>query len=209
LGGLTKRVISLDPDFEAAYSFAGKALTVKQATIDTAMSILALGRERFPYSWEIAGLQGFNAYMYLQDFGLAAEAYADAARNPDSPPVFGQFATKLAAEAQKPEVGLMLINHMLNTLDDERLIEFYEERRSLLVLEQSLIDLQERVERFKTIEGRVPADLGELMRAGLIQSIPSQDPLGGRYYIDDAGRAATTSEDKRLRLSEEAKETLQ
>ena len=103
----------------------------------------------------------------------------------------------------------MLVNHMLETLEDETLIAFYEQRRSLLILEQSLIDLQTRIDRFESIEGRLPQDINELLQRGLIQSIPEKDPLGGRYFINEAGKASTTSESLRLRLSDKARETLQ
>jgi len=209
LSQLSKLVISLDPDFEAAYSFIGKALSVHKSNVPTAMSILAQGRERFPDSWELASLEGFNAYMYQQDFNLAAKSYADAARNPDAPPVFGQFATKLAAEARNPKVGLMLVNHMLETLEDETLIAFYQERQALLILEQSLIDLQGLINRFETQESKRPTHLEDLVTVGLVRQLPDSDPLGGQYFINDQGRAATTSESKRLRLPEKAKDTLQ
>ena len=165
--------------------------------------------KRFPNSWELASLEGFNAYMYQQDFSRAAESYAHAARQHNAPPVFGQFATKLAAEARNPRVGLMLVNHMLETLEDENLIAFYKERQSLLILEQSLIDLQNLIDKFQAQESKLPKTLEDLVTVGLVQRLPEADPLGGQYFINDQGRAATTSESKRLRLSEEAKETLQ
>ena len=56
--------------------------------------------------------------------------------------------------------------------------------------------------------GKKPQTMEDLVGVGLLKSLPSQDPLGGKYFINDEGDVMTTSDADRLRLEERVKNEL-
>ena len=207
--GLLELVLALDPKFSAGYFFAGSVLNTSGDHLEDAMRILQTGRTQRPDNWRIPYILGFNYYMYYQDFVKAAQYFAEAARHPDAPSVLGNLAVKLAAESQSPEIGIAMIDTILGDIQDETLREVYIERRNLLMLEQELLSFQRIIDQYTQSFGRPPSTLNELVQTGMLRQLPQSDPVGGTYFISETGRATTTSEDKRLRLSREAKEKLQ
>jgi len=207
--GLLELVLALDPKFSAGYFFAGSVLNTSGDHLEDAMRILKTGRAERPDNWRIAYMLGFNYYMYYQDFLKAAEFFAEAARHPEAPSVLGKFAAKLAAESQSPEIGIAMIDTLLSDIQDENLREVYMTRRALLMLEQELLSFQRIIDQYTQEFGQAPQNLNALVQTGMLRQLPQADPVGGTYYISETGQAATTSEDKRLRLSREAKEKLQ
>jgi len=207
--GFLELVLALDPKFSAGYFFAGSVLNTSGDNLEDAMRILKKGRTQRPDNWRIAYILGFNYYMYYQDFEKSAELFAEAAQHPEAPPILGKLAVKLAAESQKPEIGIAMIDTILGDIQDETLREIYIERRNQLMLEQELIWFQRTIDNYTQTRGKNPTNLQDLVDSGLLPQLPQNDPLGGNYYISEDGQAATTSDDQRLRLSEEAKEKMQ
>jgi hypothetical protein len=200
LAALMQRVLGLDPYFAAAYHFAGTALTLKGMDPGPSIELLEQGLKARPDDWQIPFLLGFNAYYFRGDLLTGARALAVAAKNPKAPPIAGVLATRLAAEAQAPEIGLTLIESILPTIKDDKLRAEYESRRQLLELETHLKYLNQAAVRYELANGRTPARLEDLLAPGLLTSLPSE-PLGGHYYVDAEGRVRTTNDSKRLRLS--------
>ncbi len=207
--GLLELVLALDPKFSAGYFFAGSVLNTSGDHLEDAMRLLKQGLVERPDNWRINYILGFNYYMYYRDFEKAAKLFAEAARHSEAPPVLGKLAVKLAAESQSPEIGIAMIDTILDDIQDESLREVYIERRKLLMLEQELISFQRIIDQYTKNFGKPPTTLQDLVQTGLLRQLPQNDPVGGTYFISDTGQAATTSEDKRLRLSVQAKEKLQ
>jgi hypothetical protein len=204
LPALLDRVLALDPYFRAAYIFAGSAFAVKPFDPRVAVRHLERGVEYRPDEWRIPFLLGFTAYYSLGDYATAARAMARAASYPEAPDYLGPLATRLAAEAGQPQMGLQLIDALLEEVEDETLRARYEDARRRLLIDLHLAWLREAVHRFEAKEGRRPASIDQLVASGIMRAIPDE-PLGGRYYLDDAGNPATTMEAERLRLPAEAK----
>ncbi len=199
LEALTRRVLALDPYFVTAYFFAGTALTVKELDPSTSIELLKTGMQYRPDNWKVPFLLGFNLYYFAHDYAAAAEALTAAAKLDGCPPIAGPLATRLAAEAGTPEVGLKLVNWMLANTNDETLRKTYEERQHLLQLEVELRWLGRAVILFQEQQGHSPKTLEELVQQGQLTHLP-KDPLGGSYGIDAQGHVTTTSEAKRLRV---------
>lgn len=201
---LTRRVLSLDPYFATAYFFAGTALTIKDLDPRPSIELLEQGLRYRPDDWRIAYLLGFNAYYFMHDVVRGAEALAAAARHPEAPPITGALSSRLAAEGGVPEIGIELIDSLLDSITDPEIREGYMERRRLLELELVLERLNDAAGRFTVAKGRPPRALGDLLAAGLLAEVPVE-PLGGAFYVDEEGRVCTSNEERRLRLPESAK----
>lgn len=199
---LMQRVLTLDPYFGGAYYFAGTALTLQGMKLAPVMTLLRQGMQYRPDLWFIPYLLGFNAFYFLGDYPTAAQAMAQAAAFPDAPPETGPLATRLAAEAGLPEVGIKFIDRILPSISDAKLRATYEERRRLLQLEVDIAWLNQAVQRFREKTGRTPTSLTELVHHGDLQYVPT-DPMGGTYSLDHAGHVQTTT--TRLHLVPEGK----
>jgi tetratricopeptide (TPR) repeat protein len=197
-----RRTLHLDPYFASAYFFAGTALTVKELDSGPSIELLQQGLRYRPDDWRIAFLLGFNAFYFAHDYVLGARALALAARHPEAPPSAGPLATRLAAESGAPEIGIDLIDSILDGLTDVTLRDEYLERRRLLVLERDLRTLNGASVEYRDRYGRPPRALEELVQAGLVTTVPDE-PLGGRYFLA-AGRVETTNEARRLRVPAKA-----
>lgn len=196
---LLRRTVMLDPNFEAAYYLAGTALTLQGMDVSLANALLEHGLEHRPDVWKIPYYLGFNLYYFAHDYARAAELLARAAKHPEAPAVAGQLATRLAAHAGRPEVGLAYVDSMLEGLTDEKLRQEYLERRKLLLLEIELANLGEAARRYREQHGGPPRTIDELVGPGLLREVPI-DPFGDPYYLDAEGTVRTRSEDRRLRL---------
>lgn len=204
LGPLLTAVVGLDPDFLAAYIFAGSSLTLAHMDHALAMRLLAQGVAQRPEIWRLPFLLGFNAYYLVGDDGLAAQALSQAARLPEAPEYVGALATRLAAHAGTPEVGLDLVAYMLATTQDPQLQAMYLERQQLLRLEVDLRALQGATAAFQRTHGRPPTHLDQLVEVGLLAAIP-EDPLGGAFGLTHDGIVTTRHEQARLRLNADAR----
>ncbi|MEL6761082.1 MAG: hypothetical protein AAFP04_11845 [Myxococcota bacterium] len=206
---LLTRANRLDPYFRSIYRLAGTALTLNGMEVELSNRLLRRGVKYRPDVWEIPFYLGFNTYYFEHDFEKAAEILARAAKLPGAPEHTGGVATRLAAEAGRPEIGLQLVEEILAQMpedENDELRKQYVERRNTLALEVQLGWLNEAASRFRAERGTAATSLDDLLSAGLLTEIP-QEPLGGTYRIED-GVVVSSNDDRRLRLPEVAKKQL-
>ncbi len=202
---LLRRVLTLDPYFATGYVFAGTALTTNEMDPTPAVELLRQGMIYRPDYWRIPFLFGFNSYYFFGDYRTASEALAVAAKLDGAPEYTGLLATRLAAEAGEPQIGIQLIEALLEDTGDPNLVAELLERRDLLILEVQLDQLDDALADYQRHAGEQATDFLQLVEAGLLEALPT-DPLGGAYFIGPDGRSATPNEDQRLRLSPLVKE---
>ncbi len=205
-----RRVVALDPYFSHAYFMAGTALTLEGMDLTASLELLEVGMryrgnldDDIPDDWRIPFLLGFNAYFFAHDYARATRALALAARLPGAPEVAGPLATRIAAEAGEPEIGLHFIDTILDSVTDDTVRQTYLERRTLLLLELRLKILNQAAQEYVARTGQAPAALQDLVRAGILKSLP-EEPLGGRFFLVE-GVVRTSSDARRLRLPAQAK----
>lgn len=201
---LVQRVVALDPYFAGGYLFAGTALTLKGMDPRPAIAILEQGVQYRPEIWQIPFLLGFNRYYFLGDYAGAARALAQAAALPDAPPYIGALATRVASEGGEPELGLTLVDELLEGVEDEQLRHEYEERRQHLLLTYHLKHLNAAVARYREQQGAIPSSLQALVEAQLLPSIP-EEPYGGRYELAASGEVRSSSGVEPLGIAEQFK----
>jgi hypothetical protein len=195
-----RRVVTLDPYFARAYFFAGTALTVHGMDAHVAVELLEQGRRYCPDDWHIPFLLGFNRYYFLGDYLGGAEALAAAAKFPGAPEVAGPLAARLTAEGGAPEVGLALVDSLLEGVHDERLRQEYLSRRQLLELEVQLRGLNQAARAFAARLGRPPRTVSELVTAGFLPEIPDE-ALGGTFLMAADGTVKSSNDERRLRMN--------
>ncbi|MEM6731448.1 MAG: hypothetical protein AAF658_07815, partial [Myxococcota bacterium] len=179
------RASTLDPYYKSVYRMAGTALTLHGMDVGLSNRLLERGLRYRPDVWEIPFYLGFNRYYFEQDYDGAVEVLSLAASMEGAPEYTAGIATRLAAEAGRPEVGLRLVEEILSGLPEDEIDELrkqYTERRDLLRLEVELNWLNAAAERFAEVKQRRPESLAELREIGLLKTIPNE-PLGGTYRV--------------------------
>ena len=206
LGPLLERSLRLDPHFFKPAYVAGTILNSKPKQLELSHRLWGDAMTYHPDRWELPCIAGFNAYMYQNAPKVALPLLQAAAELPGCPPRVQKIAAKLSVETAQPEIGLALIESMMETVDDPDLLQTYEEKRRLLILEVELKAFNRALEYFVSEYERPPSSMDELMRAMGNRNPSDQDPVGGKYFVDEQGKIQTTSESKRLKFSAEAKD---
>lgn len=193
-------VTTLDSKFETAYLFGGIILASDRNFVDESISILEKGMKNLPDRWRFPFYIGFNYFFYLQQFNLASDYIMRASRVPGSPSYLPLLASRLLAEANRPDTALAFLEKMYNQTEDPVLREKIGDRMKRVAVERDLNALQIAVQEYSKIKGKNPETLSDLVRLGLVGAIP-KEPFGGYYYIDrDTGNVKSSIVKERLRL---------
>lgn len=195
-------VTDMDPQFAYAYKFAGVTIPYDAASAKKANELLEKGVTPLPKVWQIPFYIGFNSFFFIRDYEKAAEYISRAAKVPGAPPFLAGLASRLYAEARRPDMAIEFLVEMYNSVDDDLLRKELEKRIKEVVVERDIILLSSAVERYLQLKGRYPASLSELVSAGLINRVPAE-PFGGRYYFNrNKKQVESTTVKERLRIYE-------
>ena len=193
LAPFVRRIVSLDPKFAKAYFFAGAVLTLTGMPYKDSVTLLEQGMKERPDDWRIAYLAGFNAYHFLGDFQRGARYLAVAAKHPNAPPITGALAMRVAAHGGEPELGLQILDQMLELVKNESSQKALEGRRKQLLTELHLRWLNQAAQRYQQQTGEAPTTVDQLVGPDLLREIPPH-PNSGTYFMDTNGTVTTDSE---------------
>lgn len=195
-------VTDMDPQFAYAYKFAGVTIPYDAASAEKANQILEKGIKSLPEVWQIPFYVGFNSFYFMRQYEKAAQYMSRASRLPGAPPFLAGLASRLYAEAQRPDMAIEFLVEMYNSVEDDLLRKELEKRIKEAVVERDITLLNVAVEKFLELKGRYPANLPELVAAGIINRLPAE-PFGGRYYFNpDKKQVESTMVKERLRVYE-------
>jgi hypothetical protein len=129
---------------------------------------------------------GFTHYFSLGDALPGGGAMAEAARLPGSPAYLPGLASRMLSEAREPEAALRLLAPIVRQESDPARRAVLERRIREVTVERDLQALERAVESYREKTGALPRELSDLVRAGILSSIP-EEPNGGRYLMDPGG----------------------
>lgn len=195
-------VTDMDPQFAYAYKFAGVTIPYDASSAEKANQLLEKGVESVPKVWQIPFYIGFNSFFYIRDYEKAAKYISRASKLPGAPPFLAGLASRLYAQARRPDMAIEFLVEMYNSVDDDLLRKELEKRIKEVVVERDIILLTAAVEKYVQLKGRYPASLSELVAAGIVNRLPAE-PFGGRYYFNaDKKQVESTMVKERLRIYE-------
>ena len=172
---------NLDPKLVQAYFFGGVVVPHDdEESIRKGIQFLERGIQRSPDEWQLPYWAGFNHYQ-LGEYLKAIEYYEKASNFPDAPKFLRSIQPMYYYRAGRADLGVIFLEGLLHSVKDPEQLEWIESRLRWL---QGIVELEEKVEQFREIYGRLPEGLEELKRVGLIEEIP-QDPFGRGYYLDE------------------------
>jgi tetratricopeptide (TPR) repeat protein len=199
---LADLVTDLDPRHGYAYQTAGIVLSAA-GRLEESDAILVKGIERGPPYWTFPYYLAFNAWFYRGDYAAGARWAELAARTPGASPNISHMAVSLASKGGTPEQAIEMIRELRATVKDEVSAGRLDEQYKLALLERDAQRLERLVAAYRDLTGREPADLSELVKAGLLQALPV-DPFGGRYvWVASAGEVQSSANPFRFRVRAE------
>ncbi len=180
--------VVLDPYNMDAYYFAEAAFTWEVGHAKDVNSMLKYGMKYRTWDYLLPYYGGFNAAYFLHDYKTAA-LYMKRAAEMSGNPLFTTLTARYFYEAGENELGILFLDTMTKDAKDEKIKKVYKLREKALLAAQYL---ENAVTKFKKARRRSPRDLNELVVSGIIPKLP-QDPYGGSFYLDSAGKIRSTS----------------
>ena len=180
----------LNPYNIDAYYFGQAILTWDAGMVKEMNHILQRGAKKRDWDFYPPFFLGFNHAHFFNDYASAARYMETASkRNPQMgflPTLVGRYYY----EANKTEQAIQYLKVIYEGTSN------YAVRKGILVritALQTIQFLEGAVRKYHEQKGRAPADLTELVNAGILKKIPP-DPYGGTFYYDSGdGRVKTTS----------------
>jgi hypothetical protein len=194
----------LDPRFYLVYTFSGLSITYNRGrdhwvNVGESLAILEKGLRAFPDDLRLKLYRAYTTINYAKDYVRGAELLADAARDPRAPSFLSRLATRLYAQSGRFDAAIAMATELRDTAPDPETRAFFDHRLKQVELERVLQDVDAACTRFHERAGSGRCELSALLAAGELHTYPGE-PLGGRIYFDESGRARSTSEERRLEI---------
>ena len=177
---LFKQSLYLDPMFfQNAYYIQG-LLSWRKGMQQRAVDLLKYHADYRYWDWESMFYVGFDYFYYLKDNASAAECMKISSERPAAPPIAASLAVRLSYKAGQTLTAIAMLKTMYEQAQDEKLKEQYGKR-----LEAHLAAhvIEQAIEKYKTINGRPPHSLTDLVISGTIKELP-ENPLGTPFKYD-------------------------
>ncbi len=183
--GIMDVVTDLDPKFFMAYLYPAMGMIYDFEDVHRARPLVEKGMKVFPDRWELPFWIGYDYYAYFNDYDTAASYLWQAYNLPEAPQSFLSLMLSTLRHHGDYEKALVVIRQMYEETDNEQLRQVYARRMIQL---ENLLTLQQLVELYRKTTGRLPVDLQELVREGMIPYLP-EDPFGSVYLVDPESSA--------------------
>jgi tetratricopeptide (TPR) repeat protein len=184
LDDYVKLANDLDPKFSYPYAFSTLIFPGEGMT-EEAIQIGERGIIESDPDWRIAYYMAITYYIKLNDTKNAAKYFDIAAKTPGAPNsiqiIAANFGTRPDIRAETKQIWISLYETSRDEVVRKRALTYIEHYEVLDVLEQA-------AKIYKDEKGIYPADVSDMVLAGILRYIP-EDPFGYKYYIDEEGRA--------------------
>ncbi|OGP34145.1 MAG: hypothetical protein A2X88_07170 [Deltaproteobacteria bacterium GWC2_65_14] len=196
---LLQAVGNFDPRFVVPYILGGMVLGDSPRHVREALDILDRGAKSHPTDWRFPFYIGYTRYFSLGDPLEGAKALEEAARLPESPPYLPLLAARMFAEGRAPETALAFLERMVREETDPARLEILNRRIGEVIVERDIQALEKSVAAYRAAAGALPGALDDLVRAGLIRTIP-EEPNGGAYILAPDGTVRSNRVATRLKV---------
>lgn len=196
---LLEIITTLDLFFEIPYEFGGIILASEMADVDGSIRFLEKGMKNVPEShpryWYLPFFQAFNYMYYRDDYGRAAQYLEVAARSTKAPSYLPLLVSRLYANANSPEIALIFLNEMINSVQDDHARQELERRRKEIIVLRDIQILETARDSYFEKFQSYPSRLTDLVSSGFLREIP-QEPFGGTYIMSTVNKTITSSTTK-------------
>ncbi|MCK4941328.1 hypothetical protein KAS45_04480 [candidate division WOR-3 bacterium] len=182
---------TLDGRFTYAYTLGALMLTHDAQRPDQAHQLLKKGMHQNPEDWRLPFIYGFINYAFLADYSVARTYFRISSTKPGAPDMAQRWAAFVTYfKLGDLKTALVLWIDLYNNTDnpEEKVLATYYIGKIKTKLD--IEHLNNKVVEFQKINGRMPYDLRELVRSGLVESIP-EEPHGEQYYLKEGDVRST------------------
>jgi tetratricopeptide (TPR) repeat protein len=181
--------VKLDPYNMDAYYFAQGILVWDIGIYKVANDLLDYGMKYRTWDWYLPFFAGFNAAYFLKDYQGAAKYYKSAA-DLSGNPLFSTLAGRYMQKSGQTELAIIYLTTMAKSARNQAIKKSYAIRLKAL---QGVRIIEVARDSYLQKKGRLPLSIEELATGGYLGKIPV-DPYGGKFYFEQDGKVATTSE---------------
>jgi hypothetical protein len=187
-------ITDLDPWFIGAYRFGAFVLSQDVGQPVAGVRLIRKGMLNNPGQWQLPFDLGFLYFIELDDHDRAAHFFRFASWQDDAPQLAKRFSAFAYRKAGKTAMAKALWEEILRSSTNDVMKETAEHALKSILRDELADSLRVRVDRFSRSTGMAPRTLSELVKAGLLRSVPP-DPFGGEYFIDgETGDVLSSSE---------------
>jgi tetratricopeptide (TPR) repeat protein len=204
LAPLLEIATQLDPKLLPAYQFGSNFLAPNPPSgagdPKKAIAIAEYGIRNNPDNWKLYYGLGFIYYTELKDYGKASEAFERGAKVPNAHPFLRILAARMAQHAGEFETARMLWTTTFQTTQDKDIQRNAVDHLRALRVDEDVTQLEKLATLYRERTGRLPGNLGDLVKVGLIGGVPV-DPTGQPYKLMPDGRVEVREPDRILYIT--------
>src|SRR5262249_8414133 len=173
---------------------------------EKAVALVEKGIRENPDNWRLYFTLGFIHYLDRKDFKSAQQAFQKGSEVPGAHPWMKVMAARMAEQGNTTAVALELWNAIYQANKDQMLRETALKHIVSLRATLEMEELSRRIEAYRQKTGVLPSAWGDLVRAGLLRSVP-RDPTGSPYRlmtngvvgVEDPGKFPFLAENTQLK----------
>lgn len=183
LENIFNAITDLEPRYKDVYIVGSWIMALEAKDIEMAIRLLEKGSRNMPDQWIFDYEASFYAYRDLKDYDRAVKYLQKAAQRPGAPSLIRRKEAHLIYMkddlSQAYAMWVEIYNNATSRLDKDAAFKHLYQ----IKFEMDKKMLEKRLEQFKQKYTRYPADLAQLVRAGLLKTVPL-DFTGQNYLYD-------------------------
>jgi len=186
-------IAELDPAYTDPYWLGAIILTTEAKDVDAGLRLLDRGFEKNPSAWVLPFLAGWECDR-VGRFDRAATYFDRAAKAPAAPPALFRLKAGMTALTGNLREAIARWQDVLDDpRNDDGARAIATRQIRTLTVRADVQDLDAAIAAYRKRNGRLPRSLDELVRVGIVRSLP-QDPEGKAYAYDaSAGIVSSTA----------------
>ncbi len=184
-------IAELDPLYLDPYEMGAIIAVYEARDPYLAFKVLDRGLEKNPEQWIFPYQAAHYAAMWLRDFDLAREFYKKAMEIEGSPPIIKRLYADSAFKGMDYQTAWQSWQEIYQSTDDERIKKIASNHLYKVKAAMDIYIIEEAIKKFRQKEGRLPENLIQLVRAGILASLPVD--LDANEYSYDPGTGKVES----------------
>jgi hypothetical protein len=176
-------IAALDPRYLDPYEMGAVIAVYEARDPYLAFKVLDRGLENNPEQWIFPYQAGHYAALTLKDYDLALQYYKKTMEIESAPEIAKRLYADAAFKGTDYQAAWQNWLEVYRTASDERIKKIASNHLYQVKSAMDIAQLEEAIEKFRQKYGRFPDDLNQLVRTGILDSVPKD--LDEKDYIYD------------------------
>jgi tetratricopeptide (TPR) repeat protein len=176
-------IAALDPRYLDPYEMGAVIAVYEARDPYLAFKVLDRGLENNPEQWIFPYQAGHYAALTLKDYDLALQYYKKTMEIESAPEIAKRLYADAAFKGTDYQAAWQNWLEVYRTASDERIKKIASNHLYQVKSAMDIAQLEEAIEKFRQKYGRFPDDLDQLVRTGILDSVPKD--LDEKDYIYD------------------------